>query len=137
MPNKPKKSLHQLHFSVSCPNCGQLTDFSYVGILPDAHELQCPNCQSDIKEQYLKVLLLEQLAEQKTSQKKLFLMLLLNVFIAAFLLIYIFNKQEHWIFIVILFLLNLLVLTIVLHFFLTNRRSIKKIEDLQREFHLK
>lgn len=125
------------HVDISCPKCDQSVHFALDDrSLPMTDELVCPSCGADLKEVFAKTLVRQDLIRHKRNRKKLTWSLVLNFIVALYLLVHIVNGWPGKPLVVILFIINLIILSFFTYFRIKTGQIIKNLEGIQNKFHL-
>lgn len=119
--------------SVTCPRCGQVTDFRFAGKLPAAQELICRGCSGDIRREFLSGVIQAQLELQKSLRKRLLLITVLSVLPLGFLSAYIWLNAGALAWPYVLLVLSAIVCTGSAYLLFVNYTQIKKLHELQNK----
>lgn len=120
-----------------CPHCGQDASFTFpIGNIQTISSYRCPSCAGDVKAEFAKALVSQDLKKHRVNRKKLLVLLSLNSLVIVYLLLYLYNGWGSYAFGVVLFVVNFLIFSFVLQFTRKVHGIIKHLEQIQKEYHL-
>lgn len=121
--------------SVACPHCGRTADFSYGLKLPEAEELICSFCGTDLRRAFLHEALEEQLRLHKKVRLKLGIYLAVTALSLIMLLVYVSQNQGMW-WLWFIIVVNIVLVLGGLVLMLRNNRFLCQIKQKKSQFDL-
>ena len=121
---------------VTCPNCGRVTSFSITEEVPDRSKLVCNNCKTDISNPFLSEFINVEIDKLKATRKVLLRSFLISLLPVAFLIYFLFIRNNQQFLIYLLFVVSLILSILSVVILVRIQIQMKKLKDLQKEHDL-
>lgn len=121
---------------VTCPNCGRVTSFSITEEVPARSKLVCKNCKTDISNPFLSEFINVEIDKLKATRKVLLRSFLISLLPVAFLIYFLFIRNNQQFLIYLLFVVSLILSILSVVILVRIQIQMKKLKDLQKEHDL-
>lgn len=124
---------YESKIDVTCPQCGQVTSFSYGKELPKQNQIICRNCKKDIKNDFFEIILDKEINSLEELKVYILKLIIFSLVLSMLLGIFLYFKRSSVIgYFLLLIPLVVMIVTVLKYFQIKSK--IAELKQIRAKF---